>query len=243
MPIPTLCAVFASPSGASCGARDANAVLHDFAKSTRNGTLPSSMSWEFLNVRPSTTRFFGHGTTVSPVVPLSSTPSAVIVLNVEPGGVCPVRAKLLPAAPGPLATATSVLSLTRIATRADPAGVEGEGRLGRVLDVDVEGDLDRRSRRRFGGEELLVRCTGGHGHHDGDARLALQGRVVLLLQPGQADDVADLVLAGVLVHDLLRHLAGRADQGTGELGGGPRVCVELRVTTPGVELSLLATWS
>ncbi len=105
-PMPTVAAVLDSPSGPSFGAREANAVLHDLAKSTCNGTLPSSSLWEFLNVRPSTVSVFGQLTRVSTVAePFSRTPSAVMVLKVEPGGTCPTMAKLFAAAPGPLATA------------------------------------------------------------------------------------------------------------------------------------------
>src|SRR6185437_4056639 len=106
-PMPTVAAVLARPSGPSLGASEANAVLHDLAKSTCSGTLPSSSSCEFLNVRPATVRVFGQLTGVLTVTePFSRTASAVIVLNVDPGGTCPTSAKLLAAAPGPLATAT-----------------------------------------------------------------------------------------------------------------------------------------
>ena len=47
-PMPRLAAVVASPSAPSFGASDANAVLHDFAKSTCSGTVPSSKSCAFL---------------------------------------------------------------------------------------------------------------------------------------------------------------------------------------------------
>src|SRR5207247_1527021 len=111
-PMPTVWAVLARPSGPRLGASEANAVLHDLAKSTCNGTVPRSSSCEFLNVRPSTVSVFGHFTGVLTVTePFSRTPSAVIVLNVEPGGTCPTSAKLLAAAPGPLATATIWLVL------------------------------------------------------------------------------------------------------------------------------------
>src|SRR5258705_2571858 len=42
VPIPTEAPAFFNPSWSSFGASDANAVLHDFAKSTRNFTEPSS---------------------------------------------------------------------------------------------------------------------------------------------------------------------------------------------------------
>src|SRR6185437_5330000 len=112
-PMPTVAAVLASPSGPSLGASEAKAVLHDLAKSTCNGTLPSSSLCEFLNVRPSTVSVFGQLTGVLTVAePFSRTPSAVMVLNVEPGGTWPTSAKLLAATPGPLATATIWLVLT-----------------------------------------------------------------------------------------------------------------------------------
>src|SRR5436190_9028592 len=118
--MPSVCAVWDSPSAPSFGASDANAVLHDLAKSVCSGTLPNSKSCAFLNVRPLTVNVFGHATTVLVLPePFDSTPSAVTVLNVEPGGVCAVSARSRSPPLGPLATATMAPSLIRIATRAD----------------------------------------------------------------------------------------------------------------------------
>ena len=69
---------------------------------------------------PGAVHSFGHATTVLGLAcPLSMTPSAVIVLNVEPGGVLPVSARFSSPPPGPFATASMEPSLTLIATIAD----------------------------------------------------------------------------------------------------------------------------
>src|SRR5215475_15732834 len=86
-PMPSCAAVFRNPSGPSFGASDANAVLHDFAKSVSSGTAPNSSPPSLPNARPSTTSCFGQFTTDDVVsFPDSSTFVAVTVLNVDPGG-------------------------------------------------------------------------------------------------------------------------------------------------------------
>ena len=96
-----------------------NAVLHDLAKSVRNGTEPSSISCELWNSWPPTFLVLGQSTAPSRVtIFLSSRPSADTILNVEPGGTWPVIAVLTAAPSGPLVTATTDESLIRIATRA-----------------------------------------------------------------------------------------------------------------------------
>ena len=63
---------------------------------------------------------FGQATGASAVsLPLDSTPSAVTVLNVEPGGSCAVSARSRSPPFGPFATARIAPSLTRTATRAE----------------------------------------------------------------------------------------------------------------------------
>src|SRR3954447_6163433 len=95
--MPTDCAALASPSGPSFGASEANAVLHDLAKSTRNGTSPSAFGKAFLNVRPATLNVAGQATLVSTVTaPESSSPSALTILKVEPGGAWAVNARFSP---------------------------------------------------------------------------------------------------------------------------------------------------
>ena len=63
-----------------------NAVLHDCAKSVRNGTAPRPPPSKFLNERPSTTSFCGHGTVLSTESPSRSSAVVVTTLKVEPGG-------------------------------------------------------------------------------------------------------------------------------------------------------------
>src|SRR4051812_32165750 len=95
------------PSAPSLGERLTNAVLHDLAKSTWNGTLPSAMSCEFRNGRPSTVLFLGQSTGVSAVTAFfCSNPSVDTILYVEPGGTWPDSAVFTVAPSGPFATAS-----------------------------------------------------------------------------------------------------------------------------------------
>ena len=130
-------------------------MLQDLAKSVWNGTVPSSKSPELVNDRPSTVNVFGQLTGVSAVTaPLSSRPSAVIILNVEPGGTDAVKARLSSPPSGPLATATIAPSLTRTATSAVRRRLPGQRRVGRVLDLLVERGLERRAGLGVDREEL-----------------------------------------------------------------------------------------
>ncbi len=114
---PSLRPAAASPSSPSFGASAAKAVLHDLAKSVRNGTVPNSKLFEFLNDRPSTLNVFGQATGPSRLTaPASSRPRPLTILKVEPGGTCAAKARF--SALPPLATATSAPSLIRSATRA-----------------------------------------------------------------------------------------------------------------------------
>jgi hypothetical protein len=126
-PIPTVFAVAASPSGPSLAPSCANAVLHDCAKSWCSWALApraavrSCALW--IGEPPGAVYSAGHETTVPAVAePFSSTPKAVMVLKVEPGATCAVRARLRSPPPGPLATASTDPSLIRIATMADRFG-------------------------------------------------------------------------------------------------------------------------
>ena len=129
------------------GASAANAVLHDLAKSVRNGTLPSAKSSEFLNERPSTVKVFGQATLPSRVTaPASSRPSAVTILNVEPGGTCAVNARFS-------AAAVRAVGGGEHRAVADPHGdqrgaqlLRRQRRVGGDLGGLVEGGLQRRAR-------------------------------------------------------------------------------------------------
>src|SRR4051794_41075801 len=119
LPMPSALAAEARPSAPSLGARLANAVLHDSAKSVWNGTLPRTSPPAFLNVRPATVSVFRHGVTVSGVTAFfCSSPNADTTLNVDPGGTWPVKAVLTAPPSGPLLTASTDESLTRSATSA-----------------------------------------------------------------------------------------------------------------------------
>src|SRR4051794_36896579 len=109
-PMPTVLAVAASPSGPSFDPREANAVLQDWAKSWCSWAVaPSGRAGAVLiGGAPRGGHPFGHGTTVLGLAwPLSSTPSAVIVLNVDPGAVRRVSARSSSPPSGPLATAST----------------------------------------------------------------------------------------------------------------------------------------
>ena len=126
-------------------------MLQDLAKSVWNGTVPSSKLPALLKVRPSTVYVFGQLTGVSAVTaPLSSRPSAVTILNVDPGGTAPVNARLSSPPSGPLATA-------RMRSVADAHGdqrralrLAGQRRVGGVLHLLVERGLQGCARLRLG---------------------------------------------------------------------------------------------
>src|ERR1051325_4158536 len=61
-PRPSASEAACSPSAPSLPDKPTNAVLHDLAKSTWNGTEPSSSSCEFLNERPATAAVLGQAT-------------------------------------------------------------------------------------------------------------------------------------------------------------------------------------
>ena len=74
-----------SASGASRGASDTKAVLHDTAKSRLNGTEPAAPPSKFLNRRPPASMVAGHFTVSSTPSPARSNAAVDTTLNVDPG--------------------------------------------------------------------------------------------------------------------------------------------------------------
>ena len=85
-PMPTEAAAAVRAPGSSRDDSPTKAVLHERAKSVRNGTSPSWESSTLRNARPATVAVCGHGTVSSGVSPVRSSASVLTVLKVDPGG-------------------------------------------------------------------------------------------------------------------------------------------------------------
>ena len=90
--------------------RDASpmkAVLHDRAKSTEKGTVPEVSPSKLVKVLPPTVTLGGQAAGVSGVTPVGMRAVVVTILNDDPGGYCPLRARLNEESAGALATVHS----------------------------------------------------------------------------------------------------------------------------------------
>ena len=150
-PRPKSRAVRGRASGASRGASETKAVLHDCAKSVAKGTAPAAPPSKFLNSLPSTVIVFGQLTVSVVFSPARSSAVVVMTLNVEPGRVAAVDRAVV----GGIRRA--------VGHREDVArrGLHGDQRrlrlavaervLGRLLDVAVERRVQLDALARGGG--------------------------------------------------------------------------------------------
>ncbi len=144
MPMPTEAAAFCSPSPPSLGASEANAVLHDLAKSTRNGTVPSSKLLALLNVRPSTVNVLGQSTGVSrSTAPASSRPERGDHLERRAGRHRRGEGEVELAAVRPVGHGEDGAVADPDGDQRRPLRLAGQRGVGRVLDPLVQRGLQR----------------------------------------------------------------------------------------------------
>ena len=188
-------------------------MLHDLAKSVRNGTVPSApRSWAFLNVRPvDRERRRAGDRRVEADRPVVEQAERADHLERRAGRHLRGERQVEPAPPpGPLATASTAPSLIRIATMAERRVSPASAPSAAFCVGRVERGLQRRARPAGARLEQRPSSAGACTATPGDCRAA--GRRSAACRPARPDQVADLVLARVLVDDLLgdRRRPGRA---------------------------------